>query len=456
MGTYFWQKDIETASRSDIGKVQEKKLAGMLEYVEAHSGFYQKKFDEHGVSISDVATLDDLKRLPFTERDEIVRNQEEYEEFGTLRCNDSGEPGQAIGQTGDRFSRTGQPIRIIVSLTDLATQGTLCARGLTSAGITNRDYLYVADFPQFNLIYMHTGLGSINVQSISLLIGMERAERNIGIYMELYPPTAVFISPSYARFMGNLALKMERKFPVKTLMGWNEPGYSLPAVRAEIQELWQSISLEPKVTVCDAYGMMETGYLGFECSHQKGIHGFEDAYIYEIINPETKELLKPGEEGELVVTHLEREGMPLIRYRTGDITSLDDSPCACGRTHIRMKGIKGRWSERLEVNGRSIYSSQVDEAMAKIKGYTAGYNIIIDGDRSIDELELAVDKDQVNPSLVTDMKARLQKELEVPVKITVVQASDLLIYPHRSRRIIEKANREAYTKEMTGQVTVEA
>jgi phenylacetate-CoA ligase len=455
METYFWQKDIETASRSDIRKMQEKKLAGILEYVEARSGFYQNKFDECGVSASDVSTLDDLKRLPFTERDEIVGNQEEHGGFGTLRCNDFREPGQAIGQTGDRFSRTGKPIRAIVSQTDLATQGMLSARGLMSAGIISKDYLYIADFPQFNLIYMHTGLGSINVQSISLLVGMERAERNIGIYMELYSPTAFFISPSYAEFMGNLILKMGRKFPVKTLLGWNEPGYSLPAVRARIEELWQSISLEQGVKVCDAYGMIETGYLGFECRHQNGIHGFEDACIYEIIDPVTKELLKPGEEGELVVTHLEREGMPLIRYRTGDITSLDDSPCPCGRTHVRMKGIKGRWAERLEVKGINIYSSQVDEAMARIREYKGGYNILVDGDRRVDQLEVAVDKDQAPSTLATDMKARLEKELRVPVKITAVQTSDLLIYPHRSRRIIEKANREDYRKEAAAQMAVE-
>jgi phenylacetate-CoA ligase len=455
METYFWQKEIETAGRADIRKLQEKKLRSMLEYVEARSEFYRHKFDEHGASPAHISTLDDLKRLPFTERDEIVRNQAEHGEFGTLRCNDPREPGQAIGQTGDRFSRTGRPIRVLASLTDLATQGMLCARGLASVGITEKDYLYVADFPQFNLIYLHTGLGSINVQSISLLIGMERAERNISIYMELYPPTAFFISPSYARFMGNLAFRMGRKFPVKTLLGWGEPGYSLPAVRAEIEELWQSISLEPKVMVCDAYGMIETGYLGFECSRRNGIHGFEDAYIYETVDPVTGELLRPGEEGELVVTHLEREGMPLIRYRTGDITTLDDSPCPCGRTHVRMKGIKGRWAERLEVKGVNIYSSQMDETMAKIREYKGGYNILIDGERRVDYLEVAVDRDHAPSTLAADMKIRLEKELKVPVKITPLPGSDLLIYPHRSRRIIEKANREDYRKEAAAQMAVE-
>jgi len=455
METRYWQREVETASRADLEKLQEKKLRRMLEYVGNRSAFYQDKFQKHVVSLSKISTLKDLKQLPFTDREEIFEDQSAHGQFGTLMCTDFKEPGQAIGQTGDRFSATGKPLRVIVSVTDLANQGKLAARGLMSAGIRHKDYLYIADFPQFNLIYMHMGLGSINVGSTSLLIGMERAERNIRIYMELYPPTSFFISPSYAKFMGNLVRTTGSTFPVKTLIGWNEPGYSLPAIREEIESLWQGTSTEDEVKVCDAYGMMELGLLGFECRYQRGLHGFEDSYIYEIINPETGEVVDPGEEGELVVTHLDREGIPLIRYRTGDITSIDDSPCSCGRTHIRLQGVKGRWMDRLEVQGTVIYSGQVDEAVAQTKEYKGGHNIFINGSRKLDALEIAVDQDRITPSLKKMMKDEIEGELSVPVTLKLLAASQLFVYPHRSRRIIDQSNLDRYRKELKTQMAVE-
>jgi len=455
METCYWQKDLETASRADLEKLQEKKLQRMLEYVVSGSAFYQDKLRRHGVSIANISTLSDLRQLPFTDREEIVEDQSAHGQFGTLMCNDFKEPGQAIGQTGDRFSTTGRPIRVIASVTDLANQGKLAARGLMAAGIRKKDYFYIADFPQFNLVYMHMGLGSINAGSTSLLIGMERAERNIRIYMELYPPTSFFISPSYAKFMGNLIHTTGSTFPVKTLIGWNEPGYSLPAVREEIESLWRGVSTEDEVKVCDAYGMIEVGLLGFECRHQKGLHGFEDSYIYEIIDPETGEVLDPGEEGELVVTHLSREGIPLIRYRTGDITSIDDSPCPCGRTHVRLQGVKGRWIERLEVQGTTLYAGQVEEAVAQTTEYKGGHNIFINGTRKLDTLEIAVDQDQITPSLAEVMKERIEGALSVPVKLQSLAASQLFVYPHRSRRIIDQSNLGRYRKELKNQKAVE-
>jgi len=455
MKTNFWQKGIETADRKEISRLQECKLQEMLKYVEDRSGFYRDKFKMHGVSCASLTSLSDLKKLPFTDRREILENQAERSPFGTLMCTDRKDPGQVIGQTGDRFSTTGERLRAIVSVTDLANQGKLAARGLISAGITNKDYLYVADFPQFNLIYMHTGLGSINVGSKSLLVGMERAERNIRIYMELYPPSAFFISPSYAKFMGNMVHQTGKKFPVKTIMGWNEPGYSLPSVRKNIEELWRGVSLEGEVNVYDACGMIEVGYLGFECQEQSGMHGFEDSYIYEVVHPETGAPLSPGQEGELVITHLDREAMPLIRYRTGDITMLDDTPCPCGRTHVRFKGIKGRWAERLEVNGVTIYYSQVDDAMAQIRQYEGSYNIFINGSQKFDVLEIAVDQEKLGKYFKNSMREALEKQLGVPVEVKPVPAPDLLVYPHRSRRIIDRTHVEAYRKELKVQLTAE-
>jgi phenylacetate-CoA ligase len=284
---------------------------------------------------------------------------------------------------------------------------------------------------------------------------MERAERNVRIYMNLYPPNAFFISPSYAKFVGNLIIQTGKKFPIKTLLGWNEPGFYLPSVREKINLLWKETSIEEEVKVCDVYGMVEMGLLGFECQYQKGLHGFEDSYIYEIINPLTGKSLGPGEEGELVVSHLEREAMPLIRYRTGDITTIDDSPCSCGRTHLRLLGIKGRWAERLEVNGIDIYPSQVEEVMAQLKEYSGDYNILINGSRKLKALEIALDQRIVALPSLSMIRDAIERELGVPVNLRSIPASELFVYPHRSQKIIDQANLDAHRKELEIQKKVE-
>jgi phenylacetate-CoA ligase len=209
------------------------------------------------------------------------------------------------------------------------------------------------------------------------------------------------------------------------------------------------------VKACDAYGLIEVGLLGFECRLQEGLHGFEDSYMYEIVDPKTGEILDAGEEGELVVTHLAREGIPLIRYRTGDITSIDDSPCPCGRTHLRLQGVKGRWTDRLEVQGKVLYASLVDEAMAQIGEYKGGHNIFINGTRKLDTLEIAVDQDQIAPSLSERMRKRIEGALNVPVRLKSLPASQLFVFPHRSRRIIDQSNVDTYQKELKTQMAVE-
>lgn len=452
---HFWMKDIETASKEEIAELQLLKLKKLLEYAELRSKFYQDKFSRNKVSVSKMKALDDLRTLPFTTRDEIVADQEEYGRAGRLMATDFTTPGQTIGLTGVKISASGQPIRVIISVTDAAFQGKLAARGLTSAGVTRSDYFYIADYPQFSLLYMHIGLGSINLGSKSLLVGMERAERNTTIFPMLYPPSAYYITPSYSKFVTQLIKKTGKKYPIRTVLGWSEPGYSIASWRERFQEKWAEVSSAPEVKVCDVYGMVELGLLAFECRQQNGLHGFEDGYIYEVIDPETGETLPPGEEGELVITHLEREGMPLIRYRTGDITTVEDNPCPCGRTHLRLKGIKGRYSQRLDVSGKTIYVGQIEDIVGRFKESSGEFNVLIDGSQTIDQLELALAEGKMPPNLVTTIQKEIAEKLEIPVQITLVKREDLFIFLHRSFKIIDRQKLEFYKKEVGNQLKVE-
>jgi phenylacetate-CoA ligase len=453
--TRFWMKDIETAGRGEIKELQLSKLKKMLEYVEARSRFYQEKFTRDKVSVSKIKTLDNLSALPFTTRDEIVDDQEKYGRLGRLMATDFSTPGQTLGLTGVKISASGQPIRVIISLADAAFQGKLGARGLTCAGVSDTDYLYIADFPQFNLLYMHIGLGSVTLGSKSIMVGMERAERNNTIFPSLYPPSVYYINPTYSKFVLKILQKSGKKYGIRAVLGWGEPGYSIASLRERFQEKWAEVSSAPEVKVCDVYSMVEMGLLAFECRQQNGLHGFEDAYIYEIIDPETEEPLPAGEEGELVITHLQREGMPLIRYRTGDITTVDDSPCPCGRTHLRLKGIKGRYSQRLKIAEKTIYASQVEDIVARFKQYLGEFNILTDGAQALDRLDLAFAQEDMPSNLAMAIQKELGERLGVPIQITPVNKQDLIIFTHRSCKIIDRQKLEFYKKEVADQIKTE-
>ena len=451
----YWMKDVETISRRDLEIVQVKKLKDILAYCQAHSEFYQKKFRKNKVSVSKVRRLEDIASLPLTGRDEIVKDQSQRGRLGSLMCNRFEEAGQTIGMTGVRLSATAQPIRALLSFEDAAAQGRVGARGLVCAGVQPTDYLYVMDFPQFNLLYMHVGLGSINLGSKSMLVGMERAERNTMIYTRLYPPTAFYISPTYSKLVTKLLKQTKKRYPIHTVLGWSEPGYSVTSWNERFKGMWSEVSDCKGINICDVYGMVEVGLLGFECTQHMGLHGFEDEYIYEVIDPNTGDVLPPGEEGELVVTHLERRAMPLIRYRTGDITSIQVEPCKCGRTHLRLMGIKGRLDQEINVNGKKIYQSQIEETLGSFKGYSGEFNVVRNGPGKVKRLDIDILKDGISTSDQQELEFACTRKLAVPVRLTPKAKEDLVVFVHRSQKIFEMERLEDLKKEALKQLRAE-
>lgn len=219
--------------------------------------------------------------------------------------------------------------------------------------------------------------------------------------------------------------------------------------------MWSEVSDQPEITICDVYGMVEAGLLAFECINEKGLHGFEDAYFYEIINPNTGDVLPPGEEGELVVTHLDREGMPLIRYRTGDITSIQLERCECGRTHLRLMGIKGRLDQAINVVGKKIYQSQIEETLGSIKGYSGEFNVVMNGSETVSILELRILKDSTSEKIQRDWENVCAKRLGVPVRIQFVAKEDLVTFVHRSQKVMKAESLERLKKEAASQLRAE-
>jgi phenylacetate-CoA ligase len=451
----YWAKDEETLPRAELEKLQVEKLNGRLAYLEKHSDFYRRKFEKCTSALSGLKSIEHIRDLPFTDRDEIYMDQQERGRLGSLMCTSFEESGHTIGMTGVKFSTSGKPLRIIMSIEDAAWQGRLAARGLSSAGIKPDDYLYLMDFPQLNLLYMHLGLGSINLGSKSILVGMERSERNTSIYSRLYPPTCFYISPSYSKMVTQMLKRTGRKFPIHAIMGWSEPGYSIPVWRERFTQMWLETTSESTVELYDVYGLVELGLLGFECSAHNGLHGFEDAYIYEVIDPDTKQVLAPGQEGELVVTHLERTAMPLIRYRTGDITAIETAQCNCGRTHLRLSGIKGRLEQSIIVNGRRIYQSQIEEAIGGVKEYSGDFNIMVAGEEVRNRLDINILRNEVTERSKSEMEDLCTAKLGVPVQLHLKEKGDLIVFIHRSQKIINVKDVDRLKKEAASQLKAE-
>jgi phenylacetate-CoA ligase len=444
-------EEMETLSRPALAAIQTEKLKDLLIYCQSHSRFYEEKYAESGISISKVQGLEDISYLPLTSREELEEDQRKDDRFGNLVCNGREEPGQTIGMTGIKFSATGRPLRLIMSVEDAATQGKLAARGLSCAGVEARDYMYLMDFPQFNLLYMHMGLGSINVGSKCILVGMERAERNTSIYTRLYPPSCFYISPSYSKLVTKLLKQTKGRYPIRTVLGWSEPGYSLPTWRNRFREMWSEVSTEANINICDVYGMVEVGLMGVECPENRGLHGFEDAYIYEIIDPETGKVMQPGEEGELVITHLERTAMPLIRYRTGDITSIQYETCDCGRTHLRLAGIRGRRDQAIKAGSRKIYQSMIEESMGGLKRFSGNFNVVLDGSDDISRINIDVPDTESTEEIRQEMQELCSKNLGVPVTITPRPKDEILTFIHRSQKVFKAEDRERLVKEAANQ-----
>lgn len=425
----IWNKKRETMSRGALEELQLERLRHQVAVVYERVPLYRQAYRARGIRPEHIRSLDDLRNLPFTYKRDFRDNYP----FGLLAV-----PRRQIVRIHASSGTTGKPTVVAYTRGDMEMWREVCARNLVAGGVTEDDTVQVA---------MGYGLftGGLGWHQASELIGAMvvpmssgNTKRQIMLMQDL--ATTVFCcTPSYAIYVAEQAdgigvdlRQTKLRVGIHGAEPWSE------GMRREIEE---RLGVDP----IDTYGMSELvgpGVSG-ECTCHSGLHINEDHFLAEIIDPQTEEVLPYGEHGELVITTLTKEALPVIRYRTGDITRLDPAPCPCGRTLVRMERISGRSDDMLIVRGVNVFPSQIETVLLQVEGVQPHYQIVVDREHgAMDDLEIWV---EVSEEIFSDDIGRLrnlQRAAEFEMReILGIQARIKLVEPNSIERSTGKSQR---------------
>jgi phenylacetate-CoA ligase len=426
----FWDQESETITRSTLQQLQLKRLQDTVQRVAQRVPFYRDKFKELGITPADIKSLDDVRRLPFTTSADLRANYPD----GLLAV----ERDEAV-RLHTSSGTTGKPKAIFFSRKDVENAAELIARSLVMTGITKKDvFQNMMSYGLFTGgLVMH--YGAEKVGCLVIPSGPGTSERQL-MLMQDFRTTAVHILPSYALYFAGF-LEQKGIDPRKDL------ALRKACVGAEphTEETRRRIEQIYGCDVYNSYGLTEMNGPGiaFECEHKAGLHLWEDNFILEIIHPDTGEPLPEGQTGEMVLTSLKREAMPILRYRTRDITSIIPEPCKCGRTHRRFARITGRSDDMLIIRGVNMFPQQIERVLMSFPQVGRNYVIVIEGldDMTIKvELTAAGFDGQVEhlSALQKQMVEKLKAETWVRPKVELVPAGSLPVAEGKAKRVIDK------------------
>ena len=427
----YFQPEIETMPVEKIKALQCEKLKKQVKYVYENVEYYRNLMDKKGVKPEDIQSLDDIKKLPFLSKDDL-REAYPYGLLGTDLKN--------IIRIQSTSGTTGKRVVAFYTQKDIDMWEECCARAVVAAGGSNEDVCQVCY--GYGLFTGGAGLngGSQKVGCMTLPMSSGNTNRQIQFMMDL-GSTILCCTPSYAAYIGeSLAEQGYKPEDNKLKAGifgaepWTEE------MRQEIQKLLG-------IKAYDIYGLTETSGPGvaFECEEQNGMHINEDHFYAEIIDPDTGEVLPEGSKGELVFTSLDKEGFPLLRYRTKDICILTREPCSCGRTHIKMTKPLGRSDDMMIIRGVNVFPSQIETVLLK-EGYTPNYQIVVDRVNNTDTFDIFVEcsperfSDKVSEMQTSerDLALAMRQMLGINPKIHLVAPKSIERSEGKAVRVIDK------------------
>lgn len=424
----IWNESMECMSREQLREIQSIRLKKMVEYVYHNTPFYRKKFQEMDITPDDIKGIEDISKLPFTDKLDLRDNYP----FGLAAV-----PMSEIVRIHASSGTTGKPVVVLYTRKDLATWAESISRAFAAYGATKEDIFQVSyGYGLFTGgLGAHDGATNIGASVIPMSSGNTQKQITL---MHDFGASVLCCTPSYAMFLGE-AMK-ESGYPrdeFKLRVGafgaepWTEN------MRSELESLLG-------IKAYDIYGLSEVAGpgVGYECSFQCGTHLNEDYYYPEIVDPKTGEPLPEGTLGELCFTHLTKEGMPLLRYRTHDLTALHYDKCECGRTLVRMDRILGRCDDMLIIRGVNVFPTQIEAVILSLKEFEPHYLLVVDRVNNTDTCELRV---EVKEEYFVDEMAQmvgLQKKLEAELRsITGIGFKVKLVEPKGIERSTGKAKR---------------
>ena len=423
----YFQKDIETMPRADIEKMQLERLQRLVKYCYDNVPFYHKRLSEAGVCPEKIKTLSDIQYIPYTTKADM-RDNYPYGLFAV--------PQSKIVRMHASSGTTGKPTVVGYTANDLDHWSDCVARLAMAAGADENTIVQICfGYGLFTgALGLHYGLEKIGATVVPSSSG--NTEKQI-MLMQDFGTNALVATPSYAQYIGELAREKGVLDKLQLKLGLFGSEGCTPEMRTQIEKGWGLFAT-------DNYGMSELmgpGVSG-ECEERDGLHFCEDYFYPEIVDPETLEPLAEGETGELLVTTLTKEGLPLLRYRTRDITRLNYSPCKCGRTGVRMDKVKGRSDDMLKIRGVNVFPSQIESVLIGTEQIGANYQLVVRREGFSDTLEVRVEL--VDASLLESYGEieRLQKKIMHNLQTTLgIQCKVSLLEPKTLERFVGKAHR---------------
>ncbi len=428
----YWNEKYECMSRDEMRKVQTERLIKTVNRVYNNVPNYRKKMNEKGILPGDIKSVDDLKHLPFTYKQDL---RDTYP-FGLFAA-----PMNEIVRVHASSGTTGKKTVVGYTKNDIEVWAEVMARTFAGAGAGKDSFLQVS----YGYGLFTGGLGAhyggeyLGATVIPTSSGNTKLQLSL---MQDFGTTHIACTPSYALYlaeeMQELGIKPEELKLKAGIFGaepWSE------SMRKEIEQ-------RLNIKAFDIYGLSEVIGPGVacECEYQCGMHIPEDHFIPEIIDPETEEVLPEGSQGEIVFTTITKEGLPLIRYRTRDLSSLNYAPCKCGRTEARMTKVTGRTDDMLIIRGVNVFPSQVESVLLSIGETAPHYMLIVDRKDNLDTLEILV---EITPQLFSDevkkledIERKIKKELEstlgISAKIKLVEPKSIQRSEGKAKRVIDR------------------
>jgi len=424
----MFQPELETMSREALESLQLARLRTQLARVYVNVPLYRRKFDEAGFRPEQLQTLSDLSRVPFTVKDDL-REAYPFDMFAV--------PMRDIVRVHSSSGTTGQVSVVGYTRGDVERWSELMARTLACAGVTADDVVQVAYGYGLFTGGLGAHYGSERLGAMTIPVSGGNTARQAQILKD-FGVTVLACTPSYALLIAETAASMGidvRSLPLRVGVFGAEPWSE--GMRDQIEEVMG-------IRAIDIYGLSEVMGPGVasECVHRNGLHVFEDHFIIEVIDPETMEPVRDGEQGEVVFTTLTKEGIPVIRYRTRDISRIVPGECACGRTFRRMERVTGRTDDMLIIRGVNVYPSQIEQVLMGIPGVAPHYQVVLDKRGSMDTVEVQV---EVSPDLefdeIRELEA-LQRKVAGAIAATLAVSVDVkLVEPRTIQRSEGKAKR---------------
>ncbi len=429
----IWNENIETMPLEDLKALQSERLAALARGVYDNCPLYKQKFEDVGVTPEDIKSIDDIVKLPFTNKLDM---RDSYP-FGLFS-----RPRTDLVELHVSSGTTGNPTLVGYTRDDVHLWGEVMARALCCAGAEPDDTIQIAyGYGLFTGgLGFHYGALEMGLTIIPTSSGQTKRQLKI---MQDFQPRILACTPSYALYMAEQAKELgidphatSWKIGIFGAEPWSE------SMRTEIEQAWDMLAT-------DIYGLSEIIGPGVsqECRYKDGLHLFSDVFYPEIIDPETGEPVADGQDGELVITTLTKQGIPLIRYRTRDIVSMTTERCRCGRTSPRISKIKGRTDDMIVVRGINVFPSQIEHVLLGIEGTHPHYQIVIDRQaHKMDQVEIMVEVDETIFSdeikrmhaLEQTIKREIEAVLSIGVTVRLVEPKTVARSEGKAKRVIDK------------------